>query len=65
MKQMTELDYVSFYAKKLREDNKFFIQQKMLIDSQIKASSSLFKNRFSEKNFKKESRKYLRSIGLL
>jgi len=65
MKPMANLDYVSLYAEMLRENNKFFLQQKMLIDSQIKASSSLFKNRFAGKDFKTEARKYLRAVGLL
>jgi len=43
---LTEFDYVEFYAKKLREDNSFFVQQKSLIDSQLKSSISVFRNAF-------------------
>ncbi len=42
MKNLTNLDYVEIYAQKLREDNTLFVQQKMLIESQMKSSSSLF-----------------------
>ena len=65
MKQMNNLDYVVLYAKKLRNDNRYFAQQKMLIDSQIKASKSFFQKKFEGKDFKAEARKYLRGIGLL
>ena len=63
-KPMDELDYVEFYANRMSKNNKYFTQQKMLIDSQIKASASLFQNRF-KKDFKKEARIYLKEIGLL
>ena len=62
--ELTDLDYVSIYAKKLKEDNKYFKQQKMLIESQLKASQSLFKNTFKE-NFKKEAREYIKARGLI
>ena len=52
---LTDLEYVEFYAEKMREDNKYFAQQKMLIDSQIKSSRTLFQNRFTT-DFKKEAR---------
>lgn len=66
MKQMNELDYVEFYAKNLLEDNKFFNQQKELIDAQINGNVSLFKNTFGKgKCFKKNARIYLRQIGLI
>lgn len=56
------IDYVKFYAERMREDNKYFQQQKMLIDSQIIASRNLFKNRFKD-DFKREAREYLKAIG--
>ena len=62
---MDDLDYVEFYAKKLKEDSTIFKQQKILIESQLKASSQLFKNMFGEKNFKQNARKYLREVGLI
>lgn len=61
----TDMDYVELYAKKLREDNKLFEQQKKLIESQMKSSSSLFKNKFGGKNFKENARKYLKSVGII
>ena len=60
---MTDLDYVEFYARELKKNNKLFKQQKRLIEAQITASSSLFKNAFGEKDFKAEARKYLKGIG--
>jgi hypothetical protein len=63
MKQMTDLDYIELYANRLKHDNSLFEQQKLIIDSQIRGSHSLFKNMFAGKDFKTEARKYLRSIG--
>ncbi|MBI2142356.1 hypothetical protein HYU15_02620 [Candidatus Woesearchaeota archaeon] len=60
----SRLDYVEFYAEKLKNDNRHFAQQKLLIDSQLKASSELFGKMFSG-NFKVKARSYLRNIGLL
>ena len=61
---MNDLDYAELYAKKLKEDNRLFKQQKMLIESQLQASSSLFKNMFSG-DFKTKARKYLREMGVI
>lgn len=65
MKIMNDLDYVELYAKKLKEDNQLFKQQKILIESQMHSSASIFKNMFGNKNFKENARKYLRKIGLI
>tara|TARA_Y100000031_G_C7982378_1_gene275380 strand:+ start:397 stop:585 length:189 start_codon:yes stop_codon:yes gene_type:complete len=62
---MKEIDYVELYAKKLKEDPSLFEQQKMLIDSQITGSRSLFENMFKGEDFKEKAREYLRGIGLL
>jgi hypothetical protein len=62
---MTNLDYVEFYAEKMKRDNSLFKQQKMLIESQLQSSKSLFKNAFSEGDFKTFAREYLRKIGIL
>ena len=64
MKILTDLDYVKLYAEKLKKDNRLFEQQRKLIESQLKASSSLFKNKFKE-NFKENARKYLKDIELI
>lgn len=62
----TRLDYVELYANKLKEDNSLFRQQKMLIESQMSASRSLFRSMFGAgKEFKINARKYLKSIGLI
>jgi len=60
----TDLDYVELYAKKLRENPKFFKQQKELIDSQMSGSSALTKQRFSKENFKAQVRAHLKEIGI-
>ncbi|MAE43320.1 hypothetical protein CMO93_06095 [Candidatus Woesearchaeota archaeon] len=61
-----DLDYIEIYANKLKNNNSFFQQQKILIESQLHGSSSLFKNMFgTEKNFKRNSREYLKKIGLI
>ena len=65
MKEMTDLDYIELYAKKLNENPKIFNQQKMLIDSQITASQQFFKNAFKNGDFKTQARKYLKSVKLI
>ena len=64
MKSMSDLDYVVFYAEQLKKDNKLFEHQRRLIEDQIKASSSLFRNAFG-KDFKKGARKYLRETKII
>ena len=61
----TNLDYVVLYAEKLKENPKFFMQQKELIDSQLIASSELTKKRFSKADFKNNARKHLREMGII
>ena len=62
----TDLDYIKFYANKLKKDNSFFKQQKILIESQLHGSSDLFKKMFgTQNNFKINARKHLKSIGLI
>ena len=65
VKLKTDLDYVGLYSEKLKSNSELFNQQKMLINSQIKASKSLFGNFGKEKEFKLNARKYLRGIGLI
>lgn len=64
MKLVSDLDYVIFYAEQLKKDKKLFEQQKRLVEDQIKASSSLFRNAFG-KDFKKGARKYLRETNII
>ena len=59
------IDYVELYAKRLKEDNSLFKQQKKFIEAQFHASCSLFKGMFAGKNFKQSARKYLKERGLL
>jgi hypothetical protein len=61
----TDLDYVELYANKLKNDNSFFKQQKILIEAQLHGSSDLFKKMFGTNNFKINARKHLKSIGLI
>ena len=63
---MKTIDYVTFYAERMREDARVFKQQKQLIDSQYAASVSFFSNLFGTKEaFKKNARRYLRERGVL
>jgi hypothetical protein len=59
---MKEIDYVKIYAKSMKNDNTFFKQQKVLIESQMKASSSLFKSKIKNK---RQAREYLKKVGIL
>ena len=62
----TRMDYIEFYTANLRENNSFFKSQKRFIESQLRASSSLFRKRFgSGDDFKANARKYLKGIGLI
>lgn len=65
MKPITNYDYVELYARKLKEDNSLFKQQKKFLEAQFKSSASLFSNWFVGKDFKTEARKYLRGRGLI
>ena len=60
-----DLDYVILYAEKLRKNNSLFEQQKMLIESQLSVSKSLFKNKFKGGNFKEKARRYLKQVEIL
>jgi hypothetical protein len=63
---MNHLDYVELYATALKNNNKLFKQQKILIDSQLQSSSSIFRNMFGTGyEFKRKAREYLKRIGLL
>ncbi|MBI2137867.1 hypothetical protein HYU12_05140, partial [Candidatus Woesearchaeota archaeon] len=55
MKSLSDLEYVELYAKKLKQDSRYFKQQKMLIDSQIIASRSLFRAMFAGSDFKQKA----------
>lgn len=66
MMPKTDLDYVTLYANKLKEDNSIFKQQKKLIESQLNSSSAIFKKMFGTgKAFKTQARKYLKKAGLM
>jgi hypothetical protein len=65
MKILSDLDYVEMYAERLRKDNRLFAQQKMLIDSQMRASRSFFGVMLSGPDFKRQAREYLKKVGLL
>lgn len=66
MKLINNVDYVEFYAKKLKEDNSLFKQQKRLIESQLNASKQLYRNMFGTgEEFKKNAREYLRKKGII
>ena len=65
MKNTSNLEYVQMYADKLKNNPGLFCQQKMLIDSQITASRSLFGHMLEKSDFKAEARTYLKKIGLL
>jgi hypothetical protein len=64
-KPIKDLDYVEIYAEKMRKDNSLFKQQKVLIESQMLSSISLFRNMFSEGDFKVLAREYLKKVGLI
>lgn len=62
MKHLTDMNYVELTARRLSKDNSLFADQKRFLESQMLASSSLFKNTFRNKQ---EMRKYLFKRGLI
>lgn len=64
-KPVKDLDYVELFAKKMKEDNSLFKEQKRLIESQMKANRSLIRNMFSENDFESEARLYLKRLGII
>lgn len=65
MKPVTDLDYVELYARKLRNDNSLFAQQRTLIESQLQGSASIFRSMFQGTDFRKKAREYLKATGVL
>ena len=61
MKPVTDIDYVELYARKLKDDNSLFSQQKKFIESQLKSSDSMFRNIFG-REFKKKAREYIKRV---
>lgn len=59
------LDYIEIYSERLKNDNSLFDQHKRFIESQLKASSSLFKEAFPETEFKELARRYLKGRLLI
>lgn len=63
-KPVSNLDYVVYYAKKLKVNPRYFSSHKKFIDSQYKASQNLFRKRFGVGDeFKRNARKYLGIIN--
>jgi hypothetical protein len=62
---MNDLDYVELFSKKIKNDHLLFEQQKKIIESQLKGSSSLFTNMFADGDFKVKAREYLKSRKLI
>jgi len=61
----TEIDYIKIYAEKLKSDSSIFDSQKRFIESQLKASISLFRNAFPKNKFKEKAREYLKARMLV
>lgn len=62
---LRESEFVEYFAIRLRDDNRLFLLQKKLIESYLHSLDNYFKNKFGDKNFKENARKYLRKIGLI
>ncbi len=60
---MNRIDFVDYYAEKLKRDSSIFVQQKMLLESQMQSSKSFFQNHFKGQDFKTAAREYLKSMG--
>jgi hypothetical protein len=64
MKFGSDMDFIVLYSNKLKEDSSLFEQQKRFLESQLKASKSLFSN-WAGKDFKVRAREYLNKRGLI
>ena len=65
IKMKRNLDYVILYANELKKNNSLFKQQKMLIESQLRANREIFRKRFGKGNvFKINAREYLRKLDM-
>ena len=62
---LTDKDFIILYANKLRSDNSLFLQQKKLIEGQLKSSKKLFSNMFGIEDFKNNARDYLKSRHMI
>lgn len=60
-----DLELVEYFAERLKNDNSLFEIEKKLIESHLNSINNYFKNKFGDKNFKENARKYLREIGLI
>lgn len=58
------MNYIIYYSEKLKKDASIFEQQKRLIESQLIASKTLYKNMFKKK-FKKEARIFLKKKNMI
>lgn len=66
MKPLKDMDYVSFHAKRLKNDNTLFEEQRMFLESQLASGRELARRRFGTgRNFKRNARIYLKNIGLI
>ena len=66
MKPKTNLDYVELYAEEMKKNNSFFKQQKILIESQLRASKEIFRKKFGkDKEFEKNARICLKELGAI
>ena len=64
MKFDNDMDFVVFYATELKNKIELFSQHKIFLDSQIKASQSLFSS-FKDGDFKVNAREYLKKRGII
>ena len=66
MRPETDMDYVELFALKLLEEPALFQQQKKLIESQLKSSRMIFRQKFGAgEKFKDKAREYLKGIELI
>ncbi|MEK6927343.1 MAG: hypothetical protein AABX11_02830 [Nanoarchaeota archaeon] len=60
--EISDSEFVKLYAEKLLLDKSLFEQQRILIESQLKATNEIFRKLFGD-NFEENARKYLRATN--
>jgi hypothetical protein len=64
-KSISDLEFVEYFANSLKSDNRLFEIQKTLLENHLNFTNNYFKNKFGDKNFKENARKYLKKVGLI
>jgi len=63
--RLRELEFIEYFAIRLRNDNRLFNLQKEIVEGHIHSLNKYFKNKFGDKNFKENAREYLKRMDII